>query len=179
MAIKAKRKGKKSKKQTAPKLSSSDKALRQQLKELLTWAGAHVDWQSSVADVPVEKRGQKAAGLAHSPWELLEHTRIAQRDILEFCIDAKYKSREWPGDYWPKTPAPAEGAWEEAVESFFADTRAVAKLIEDPRTDLFAKIPHGTGQTILREAVLLADHNAYHLGQFVLVLRALGAWKET
>jgi DinB superfamily len=175
-----KRKKKTVKKQAVPKTPSYDKALREQLKDVLTWQDAHADWKTVLADLPVEKRGEKAAGLPHTLWELLEHARITQRDILDFCTNPKYKALEWPVGYWPKTPAPPdESAWDKTIRAFVADTQAMAKLIGDPRTDLFVKIPHGSGQTILREANLLADHSAYHLGQFVLVRRALGAWKET
>jgi DinB superfamily len=175
-----KRKKKPSKKQTAPKRGNHEKALREQLKELLMWEGAHVNWKSALAGLPAEKRGAKAAGLPHTPWELLEHARITQQDILDFSRNSKYKALEWPAGYWPQTTAPPNDmAWDKSIQQFEADTRAMAKLIESPATDLFARIAHGSGQTILREAVLLADHSAYHLGQFVLVRRALGAWKET
>lgn len=169
------------KQSTAAGISSShDQVLRKQLKEILTWHGAHVDWKSALADLPADKRGVRPAGLPHSAWELLEHARITQRDILDFCTNRKYKSLEWPAEYWPKTPAPAnDSAWENAIRSFEGDTRTMSTLIENPATDLFAKIPHGSGQTILREAVLLADHSSYHAGQLVLVRRLLGAWKET
>lgn len=157
-----------------------DKALRKQLKEILTWHGAHVDWKSALADLPTVKRGVRPAGLPHSAWELLEHARITQQDILDFCKNPKYKALEWPAGYWPKSSTPPnDSAWENAIRSFEADARTMGKLIENPGTDLFAKIPHGSGQTILREAVLLADHSSYHVGQLVLVRRLLGAWKET
>lgn len=171
---------KKGKKGAAAPAANHDRGLRQQLTEILTWEGAHVNWRTALTDLPVEKRGLRPEGFPHSPWELLEHARITQRDILDFCINPKYKALEWPAGYWPKTPAPADdSAWDRSVSAFEADTRAMSKLIENPKTDLFAKIPHGTGQTYLREAVLLADHSAYHLGQLVLVRRLLGAWKET
>ena len=182
MATKTKKKPVKKvvKKRSAPKAVNQDTALRQQLVETLTWEGAHVGWKSALANLPAEKRGEEAPELPHTAWELLEHSRITQRDILDFCIDPEYKALEWPAGYWPKTSTPPDNpAWEKSVRAFVADTQEMVNLIEDPRTDLFSKIPHGDGQTILREAVLLADHNAYHLGQFVLVLRALGAWKET
>jgi DinB superfamily len=169
-----------SKKLATPQATNQDKALRRQLAEVLTWGDAHADWKKALADLPVEKRGVRPEGLPHSPWELLEHARITQWDILDFCTNPEYEAREWPAGYWPKTPAPPdESAWEKSIRAFELDTQAAAKLIENPGTNLFAKIPHGTGQTILREAVLLADHGAYHLGQLVLVRRLLGAWKET
>jgi hypothetical protein len=171
---------KKGKKGAAAPAANHDRGLRQQLTEILTWEGAHVNWRTALQDLPVEKRGLRPEGFPHSPWELLEHARITQRDILDFCINPKYKAPEWPAGYWPKTPAPPDdSAWDRSIRAFETDTEAMSKLIENAKTDLFAKIPHGTGQTYLREAVLLADHNAYHLGQLVLVRRLLGAWKET
>src|SRR5271156_6133849 len=171
----SKRKKKPAKKRVSPRTQDHDKALRKQLQELLTWGDAHADWKAAVADLPVEKRGEKAAGLPHTAWQLLEHARLTQRDILDFCINPKYKALDWPAGYWPKTPAPPDDAswsWDKTIREFEADSRAMTGLIENPKTDLFAKIPHGSGQTFLREVVLLADHNAYHLGQFVLVRRA-------
>ena len=178
---KAKKRSTKPGKKRIPEATANyDKALRGQLTEILTWEGAHVNWKTALQDLPVEKRGVRPEGFPHSPWELLEHARITQRDILDFCINPKYKAPEWPAGYWPKTPAPPDdSAWDQSIRLFEADTQAMSKLIENPKTDLFAKIPHGTGQTYLREAVLLADHSAYHLGQLVLVRRLLGAWKET
>jgi hypothetical protein len=167
-------------KKATPKTENHDKALRKQLAELLSWGDAHADWKTAVAGLPAEKRGEKAAGLPHTAWELLEHARITQRDILDFCTNAKYKALDWPAGYWPKTPAPPDdAAWQKTIREFAAGTRAMVKLIENPKTELFAKIPHGSGQTFLREVVLLADHSAYHLGQLVLMRRAIGAWKET
>jgi hypothetical protein len=116
-------------------------------------------------------------GAEHSPWQLLEHLRLAQWDILDFSRNAKYQALKWPDDYWPKEKAPAdEKAWDKSVRAFKKDLKEMCALVEDPKTDLFAKIPHGDGQTILREALLTADHNAYHVGQLVLVRRMLGAW---
>jgi hypothetical protein len=186
MASKKSKKQSKSKKQgkkpgvTSTITPNDDRTLRRQLKEVLTWHEAHVDWKSALADLPGEKRGVRPDGLPHSPWELLEHARITQHDILDFCTNPKYKALEWPAGYWPASPAPTDNAaWENSIRSFENEARAMGKLIENPATDLFAKIPHGSGQTILREAVMLADHGSYHLGQFVLVRRLLGAWKET
>ena len=127
---------------------------------------------------PSRLRGVKPPGVPHTAWQLLEHMRIAQSDILEFSRDAKHKSPPWPEGYWPKTEAPPNAAsWNNSLRSFRADLKAMAKLVADKKTDLFAKIPHGTGQTILREALLVADHNSYHLGQMVLLRRLLGTWK--
>ena len=119
------------------------------------------------------------AALPYSVWRLLEHMRIAQRDILEFSRNPKHVSPEWPDGYWPQGDAPPDdAAWDRSIKAFRADLKAVEELVTDPSTDLFARIPHGDGQTILREALLVADHNAYHLGQIVAVRRLLGAWKQ-
>jgi hypothetical protein len=138
-----------------------------------------VDWKKAVAGIEEEKRGMRPKGADHSPWELLEHMRLATWDILEFCRDGKHASPDWPAGYWPKKPAPpSRAAWERSVESLERDLEAMGKLVVNPKTDLLAAIPHGSGQTILREVLLMADHNAYHLGQLVLVRRLLGCWPE-
>jgi hypothetical protein len=158
-------------------MAESD-ALRQHLLDLLRGRNAHADFDSAVADVPSRLRGVKPPGAPHTAWQLLEHMRIAQWDILEFCRNGKHKSPPWPEGYWPKTEAPpAAAAWNNSLRSFRADLKAMAKLVADKKTDLFARIPHGSGQTILREALLIADHNSYHLGQMVLLRRLLGTWK--
>jgi uncharacterized damage-inducible protein DinB len=157
-----------------------DKALRQHLADLLESRGAHVDAKATLRDLPSKLRGRKPKGAPHTAWQLLEHMRIAQWDILEFSRDSKHASPEWPAGYWPKTAAPPNAkAWEKGLKAFHADLTAMRKLVLNPKTDLFARIPHGTGQTILREALLIADHNAYHLGQLVLLRRLLGAWPDT
>ncbi len=159
-------------------MAESD-ALRQHLLDLLRGRNAHADFDTVMADFPSRLRGVKPADAPYTAWQLLEHMRIAQWDILEFSRDAKHKSPAWPEGYWPKTEAPpAAAAWNNSLRSFRADLKAMAKLVADKKTDLFAPIPHGTGQTILREALLVADHNSYHLGQIVLLRRLLGAWKE-
>jgi hypothetical protein len=156
---------------------ANDKALRQHVVNLLKGGNAHVDFDSAFKDLPAELRGKRPKGAEHSPWELLEHLRIAQWDILEFSRDPKHKSPEFPSGYWPSTPAPPDdAAWGKSIRSFRKDLQALCDLVNDQSTDLFAKIPHGEGQTILREALLAADHNAYHLGQVVLLRRLLGAW---
>lgn len=165
-----------------PKSKSKPKdpiqSLREQLLELLAGGGAHAKFDDVIKAIPPDVRGAKPANLPHSPWMLLEHLRIAQRDILEFSRNPKYKSMKWPEDYWPKTEAPPnEKAWDESVKKFRADLKAIEALIEDPKTDLFAPIKWGDGQTILREALLVADHNAYHLAQMVDIRRLLRAWK--
>jgi hypothetical protein len=122
-------------------------------------------------------RGQKPEGADHTPWELLEHLRITQWDILEFSRNAQHRSPDFPEGYWPKEAAPpSDKAWDKSVATFRAELKAMIDLINAPATDLFAKIPHGDGQTILREALLTADHNSYHIGQLVLVRKLLGGW---
>jgi hypothetical protein len=154
------------------------KSLRKHLLDLLEGGGAHLNFDDAVRDVPVDIRGKRPKGASHSPWEVLEHLRIAQWDILEFSRNPKHVSPEFPTGYWPAAPAPPdEKAWDQSVEAFRAGLRAMAALVADESTDLFAQLPHGDGQTILREALLVADHNAYHLGQFVLLRRLAGAWK--
>ncbi len=148
--------------------------LRHHLVNLLTKAEAHMDVRSALEDFPSELRGHKPRAAPHTPWQLLEHMRIAQWDILEFSLNPKHVSPKWPDDYWPKTDAPTdEKAWDKSVKQFLADLNAVSKMVNDPDLDLFAEIPHGDGQTYLREALLVADHNAYHLGQLVMVRRIL------
>src|SRR5262249_11081110 len=158
---------------------SHDRALRDHLLSLLRGGGAHLDFEKAIADLPPKLRGAKPAGLPHTPWRLLEHLRICQWDILEFSRNPKHVSPQFPAGYWPVGDAPPDdAAWDRSVESFRADLKAMQDLVADPATDLFARIPHGDGQTILREALLVADHNAYHLGQLVTVRRLLGAWPE-
>ena len=148
--------------------------LRQHLINLLTKAEAHVDLESSIKDFPVKLRGAKPEGSPHTPWQLLEHIRIAQWDILEFSKSGKHKSPKWPDDYWPKTEAPPDDkAWDKSVKQIHADLKAISGLVSDPENDLVAPLAHGDGQTLLREVLLVADHNAYHLGQLVLLRRIL------
>ena len=156
----------------------NDKALREHVLSLLDGGNAHLDWKAAFRGIPPKLRGVRPAGLAYSIWELLEHMRMAQWDIYEFSRDAKHVSPEWPAGYWPKTLAPPSAkAWDKSLKSFAQDLVAMKKMVENPKTDLFARIPHGTGQTILRKALLVADHNAYHLGQVLTVRRLLGDWK--
>jgi uncharacterized damage-inducible protein DinB len=158
-------------------MAESD-ALRQHLLDQLRGRNAHADFDTVMADFPSRLRGVKPPGAPHTGWQLLEHMRIAQSDILEFSRDAKHKSPAWPEGYWPKTETPPSAAsWNNSLRSFRADLKAMAKLVADKKTDLFARISHGSGQTILREALLVADHNSYHLGQIVVLRRLLGAWK--
>jgi len=156
----------------------NDAALRKHLVSLLTEANAHATFEQAIEDLPPAQRGKRPVGAEHSPWELVEHLRITLWDILDFSRNPNYQEKKWPEDYWPKSPAPpSDTAWEESVAAFRRDLREMCDLVRDKSTDLFAKIPHGDGQTILREALLVADHNAYHVGQLVLVRKLLGAWK--
>jgi DinB superfamily len=156
-----------------------EQSLRKHLLELLSGGSAHATFDAVIKDLPPKIRGARPANFPHSPWMLLEHIRIAQWDILEFSHNAKHVSPEWPKGYWPKTEAPPNtAAWNKSVQQFRGDLKAMQKLVANPKTDLFARIPWGDGQTILREALLLADHNAYHMAQIVDVRRMLGAWKE-
>ncbi len=156
-----------------------DASLREHLRDLLSLGNAHLDFDAAVDGLPVDLRGARPPGLPHTPWRLVEHMRIAQRDILDFCKDPGHVSPEYPDGYWPAGDAPpGPGAWERAVAAFRADREAMVALAADPGVDLFARLPHGDGQTVLREALLVADHNAYHLGQLVAVRRLLGAWHE-
>ncbi|MBZ5515796.1 MAG: DinB family protein [Acidobacteriia bacterium] len=159
--------------------AQQDGALREHLLYLLRGGGAHLDFEKAIANLPAELRGVRPEGLPFTVWGLLEHLRIAQWDILEFSRNTKHVSPKWPAGYWPEGDAPPDDtAWAKSVKAFRSDLKAMQDLVKNPRTDLYARIPHGEGQTILREALLVADHNAYHLGQLVLVRRLLGAWQE-
>ena len=156
---------------------NNDKAVREHVVYLLKGGGAHVHFMDAVEGFPEAKRGTFISGLPHTGWQLLEHSRIAQWDILEFCRNGKHVSPGFPEGYWPKTPGPPDAAaWDKSVGAFQRDLEEMVNLVNNPKTDLCAKISHGDGQTILREALLLADHNAYHLGQLVDLRRALGEW---
>lgn len=153
-------------------------SLREHLVALLAGGQAHATFEDAVKDLPPKLRGAKPEKLPHSSWMLLEHLRIAQWDILEFSRHEKHESPKWPEGYWPKDPEPPNpGAWTKSVNQFRSDLKAMQDLVKNPKTDLFTKIPWGDGQTILREALLIADHNAYHVAQLVDVKRLLGAWK--
>ena len=152
-------------------------SLRQHLLELLTGGHAHAGFEDAIKGLPPKLRGAKPENFPHTAWMVLEHLRIAQWDIVEFSRNGKHESPKWPEGYWPKTEAPPSGeAWSGSVDQFESDLRAMKDLVRDPKTDLFAKIPWGDGQTILREALLLADHNGYHIAQLVDIRRLLGAW---
>jgi hypothetical protein len=162
---------------TKKKTGTPDKALRTHLVQLMTAGNAHATFDAAIKNLPPALRGKRPKGAEHSPWEILEHLRIAQWDILDFSRNPNYRHLAWPEGYWPKTAAPPDAkSWDKSVRAFRKDLAAMCALVEDPKTDLFAEIPHGDGQTILREVLLIADHNAYHLGEMILVRRLLGAW---
>ena len=151
-------------------------AVRRHVLELLKGKSAHIDFESAIARIPVAHRGRKPPGSPHTLWQLLEHIRIAQCDILEFSRDPEHVSPQWPDGYWPSSEAPpSEAAWRKSVAAVRAGLAAMQELIENPKSDLLKPFAHGDGQTLLREALLVADHNAYHLGQFVLVRKMLEA----
>jgi hypothetical protein len=153
-----------------------DSALRAHLVELLEMGHAHLKPEAVFKGLPFELWGGRPDGAPHTPWELLEHLRFTQWDILEFSRNPQYAEPSWPADYWPQKQAPANrAAVTKSLQQFRDDLLAMQALVKNPKTDLFAKIPWGDGQTILREAMLVADHNAYHLGQLVLVRRLLGS----
>ena len=159
---------------------SSDQRLREHVLYLLRGGGAHVGFEQAIADLPAAMRGGKPNGIPHTPWRLLEHLRICQWDILEYSRDPQHVSPPWPDGYWPVDDAPpSPESWDNSVAAFRADLQAMQNLVNDPEMDLLTPLPHGKkGHTLLREALLLADHNAYHLGQLVIVRRALGAWPD-
>jgi hypothetical protein len=158
---------------------TQEAAVRAHILDLLGGEGAHLSFEAATRGVATRARGRRPAGLSLTPWRLLEHMRIAQWDILEFSRSSAHVSPKWPGGYWPPEDGPASAAaWARSLRSFRSDRRQLEEMVRNPRTDLYAPIPHGTGQTILREALLVADHDAYHLGQMVLVRRLLGDWKD-
>lgn len=157
----------------------SDQALRSHLTRLLGWEDAHAGFEKAVAGIPPKLQGVKPSGLPYSPWQLLEHLRICQRDILDFCRDPNYEEPAGMEAYWPPDVAPpTPRSWDESVAAFKVDRAAMQQLATDPKIDLYAKVPKGSGQTYLRELLLVADHNAYHVGQLIAVRRLLGIWKS-
>jgi len=165
---------------TKKKNAGRDAALREHVVYLLKGGGAHVHFTDALEGFPVQKQGTYVKGLPHTGWQLLEHARLAQWDILEFSRNPKHVSPEFPDGYWPKTPRPPDAAaWEKSVRRFQQDLGEMVRLVNDARTDLLKPVPSGQRKTILREALLLADHNAYHLGQLVYLRRALGSWPES
>ena len=158
--------------------TDTDRALREHLIKLLEGGHAHATYDAAIKGLPTSLRARAPKGLPYSAWRLLEHMRIAQWDILEFSRDRTHKSPKWPEEYWPAPDSakPSESAWRKSVAAFRRDLKGMQDLVADPATDLFAPIAWGDGQTILREARLVADHNAHHLGQMIVVRRLLGAW---
>jgi uncharacterized damage-inducible protein DinB len=151
--------------------------LREQLVKYLNWQEAHASFDSAIEGIPSEKYGVQPEGLPFSPWQLLEHLRITQHDIVDFCINPNYTEPKWPDDYWSATVAPPTvDAWAESVAAYRADLEQFQQFVANPELDLFATIPHGSGQTYLREVLLIVDHAAYHIGQIVAVRRLLGVW---
>jgi DinB superfamily len=160
------------------KKANPDQSLRDHLLYLLSGEGAHAKFEDVIDEFPEQLHGEKVKNFPHTAWMLLEHLRIAQWDILEFSRNAKHKSPDFPSGYWPKeeTP-PSAAAWDKSVRGFRSDLKAMQELVANPKSDLHAPFPWGGGQTLLREAMLVADHNSYHLGQLVTLRRMLGAWK--
>jgi hypothetical protein len=176
--MKKKRRSETKAKRRPSRKPSLEAPLRKHLIELLRGRQAHSDFDEAIKGLPAGLRAARAKDLPFTPWRLLEHLRIAQWDILEFSRNPKHKSPKWPEGYWPQGDAPPDpAAWDASVAAFRRDLAEMEKLVKDPSNDLFAPIPHGDGQTLLREALLVADHNAYHLGQLILLRRLLGAWK--
>jgi hypothetical protein len=156
-----------------------DQSLREHLVYVLEGGGAHAKFDEVIAEFPAALSGEKIAELPYTAWSLLEHLRIAQWDIVEFSRNPKHVSPAFPAGYWPKQDAPPTAkAWDESVRSFRQDLKEMVALVRDPKIDLYQRLPWGDGQTVLREALLVADHNAYHLGQLVTLRRLLGTWKE-
>jgi len=160
-------------------VSETPERLRAHVVRLLDWEEAHVGFDKVVNGIPADRRGARAAGFEHSPWQLLEHLRLAQKDLLDFCVNAQYvQALQWPDDYWPRSAAPPDATdWDASVADFKSDREKLKRLARDARVDLLALVPTGKGRhTYLRAMLLAADHNAYHLGQLVAVRRALGLW---
>jgi hypothetical protein len=160
-------------------MPDAKQTMREQLLELMRGGGAHLTFDQAIAGLPRKLRGAKPAGQPHTPWRLVEHMRITQWDILQFTLNGRHVSPKWPDEYWPSGDAPPKATdWDESVRQFRADAKSMQKLVANPKCDLLAPIPFGTGQTLFREAMLLADHTAYHLGQLVILRRLLGAWED-
>jgi hypothetical protein len=154
-------------------------ALRTHLLNILREEHAHPLFDRAVRDLPAELRGKRPEGFPHSAWELVEHMRLAQWDIIEYVLDPKHVSPDFPAGYWPKSAAPQDdAAWEKSLSGFRADAAKLENMIGDESNDLVAPVPFANNATFLRQALMTADHNAYHLGQLVTVRRLLGAWKS-
>ncbi|MDR7452835.1 MAG: DinB family protein [Armatimonadota bacterium] len=159
--------------------NDTDRAVRRHLLWLLRGGNAHAPFERAVAGLPARLRGVRPGGLPYSPWMLVEHMRIAQWDMLAFSRNPQHVSPKWPDEYWPRSPEPPNAsAWQKSIAAWRRDLRAMQRLVADPKTDLFARFPHGDGQTVFLEAFQIADHNAYHIGQLIVVRRLLGAWRD-
>jgi hypothetical protein len=159
-------------------MPTRDPDTREHLARVLAWEDAHATYDAAVADLPEPLRGRAPDGLPYSPWQLVEHLRIAQHDLLDFCRNPDYRELAWPDDYWPKSAdPPSPEAWDDSLRRYRADRAALQSLARDTGIDLTSAIPHGTGQTYLREILIAADHAAYHIGELIVVRRLLGAWK--
>ncbi len=157
----------------------SEDVVREQILALLNGGNAHMTFEEAIADFPVASINTVFPNSTYTPWHLLEHLRISQWDILDFIRNPNYQEMEWPKDYWPPQDQQATPAdWERTIQSFQVDMRALQEIVKDPKTDLYARIPHGTGQTIFREMLLVADHNAYHIGEFAIMRQVMGTWGE-
>lgn len=155
-----------------------ERSVRSHLRRLLDWEDSHIGFDRATKGIAWRLAGVRPVGFPHSAWELVEHMRLAQADILEFCVTPAYREKKWPDAYWPTSPSPgASGAWRKSVAAFRADRKALMRLASNTKLDLVGRIPHGTGQTYLRELLLNADHTAYHVGQLILVRKALGIWR--
>jgi hypothetical protein len=154
-------------------------SLREHLAKMLDWEETHPGFDATVGDLAPDLQGKQPAGLPYSAWQLLEHIRITQHDILDFCLNPNYTELSWPAEYWPKSPEPSSpSAWTDSIRQFKQDRAALQRLARDSSVDLDARVPHGNGQTYLRELLLAADHTSYHLGQLIVVRRLLGAWPK-
>lgn len=174
MSVAKKQRGRTGQKRTP----SSTDAVRAQLAKVLSWGDAHVTFDAAVDGIPEKIRGVRPPGFPYSAWELVEHLRLAQADILEFCVASRYHEKKWPDEYWPTSPAPRGGEWRNSIAAYRRDRRAFERLASDPRIDVLAVVPNGSTQTYLREILLAADHAAYHIGQLLAVRRALGCWNR-
>lgn len=155
-----------------------DRLVRQQLLALLRGGHAHMDYDSMIADFPLDKINTRPPNVPYTAWHLLEHLRITQWDILEFIRNAEHESPDWPRGYWPSPGTTAdEGQWKTTVADFKRDLQDLIALVEDPETDLYAELPHAEGYTILRELLLVADHNAYHIGEFAILRQVMDTWR--
>ncbi len=159
-------------------MPTEDRILRNQLIPFLRGQGAHVDFASAVKDFPAEHCGTRPANCPHSAWELVQHIRFTLHDLVDFCTNPNYTEPNWPRDYWPAQPAPpGKEAWREAVAAVQQDIETFERLVGEPSSNLYAKIPWGDGQNLLREVLLAGDHTSYHTGQIVLIRQLLGIWK--